>query len=93
LIKLKSKKESYLEQKNSENLVKKTCKELGITQKELAEKIGVSKTTISDWSVGKTQIPKMAQNLLNLLTEQKEHLRFRESIKELLNKSINIIDL
>jgi predicted transcriptional regulator len=25
-----------------ENLVKKTCKELGITQKELAERIGVA---------------------------------------------------
>jgi DNA-binding XRE family transcriptional regulator len=32
-----------------ENLVKKTCRELGITQKELAEIIGVSKTTIFRW--------------------------------------------
>jgi transcriptional regulator with XRE-family HTH domain len=39
-----------LEQKKEENLVKKTCKELGITQKELAEKIGVSQQTITNWS-------------------------------------------
>jgi DNA-binding XRE family transcriptional regulator len=32
------------------NLVKKTCRELGITQKELAEKIGVTPHTISRWS-------------------------------------------
>jgi DNA-binding XRE family transcriptional regulator len=36
-----------------ENLVKKTCRELGITQKELAEKIGVSERTISTWAKGK----------------------------------------
>jgi DNA-binding XRE family transcriptional regulator len=33
-----------------ENLVKKTCKELGITQKELGEKIGITEKTISGWA-------------------------------------------
>jgi transcriptional regulator with XRE-family HTH domain len=37
-----------------ENSVKKTCKELGITQKELAEKIGVSSNAISNWKNKKT---------------------------------------
>ncbi len=36
----------------SENIVKKTCRELGITQKELAEKIGVSQNTVSNWAKG-----------------------------------------
>jgi DNA-binding XRE family transcriptional regulator len=33
-----------------ENIVKKVCKELGITQKELAEIIGVKEVTINKWS-------------------------------------------
>ena len=33
-----------------ENLVKKTCQELGITQKELAEITGVSQTTVFRWN-------------------------------------------
>ena len=32
-----------------ENLVKKTCRELGINQKQLAEQIGVSNSTIFRW--------------------------------------------
>jgi transcriptional regulator with XRE-family HTH domain len=35
-----------------ENLVKKTCRELGITQKELAERLEVSQNTISNWAKG-----------------------------------------
>ncbi len=35
-----------------ENLVKKTCRELGITQKELAERIGVAPYTITRWAKG-----------------------------------------
>ena len=38
---------------SEENLVRKTCKELGITQKELAKRIGVSERTISTWAKGK----------------------------------------
>ena len=33
--------------RSEENLVKKTCKELGITQKELAEKIGVKPESLN----------------------------------------------
>jgi DNA-binding XRE family transcriptional regulator len=50
-----------------ENLVKKTCKELGINQKQLAEKIGVSRQTIYDWSSGKTPIPNWGHNFMLLL--------------------------
>ncbi|MDR2905870.1 MAG: helix-turn-helix transcriptional regulator [Helicobacteraceae bacterium] len=31
----------------SENIIKAACKELGVTQKELAERIGVTQETIS----------------------------------------------
>ena len=53
-----------------ENIVKRTCKELGITQKELAERLGVSPASISDW--GKGNIPKMTQLALELLMKNKD---------------------
>ncbi|MEA3315398.1 MAG: helix-turn-helix transcriptional regulator, partial [Campylobacterota bacterium] len=42
-----------------ENIVKKTCKELGITQKELAKRLEVPQTTLSGWVTG--DIPKMTE--------------------------------
>lgn len=33
-----------------ENMVKKTCKELGLTQKELAEKLKINDVTVRGWS-------------------------------------------
>jgi len=46
------------EKDKEENLVKKTCRELGITQKELAEKMGITDRTISNWANNKVEIPK-----------------------------------
>lgn len=53
-----------------ENIVKQTCKELGITQKELSEILDVPQSTISGWAT--TNIPKMAELSLNLLIENKQ---------------------
>lgn len=50
-----------------DNIVKKVCKELGITQKELAERLGVSADTISNWAKGKTKTPKWALELFRLM--------------------------
>jgi len=58
-----------------ENIVKKTCKELGITQKELAERLEVPQPTISRWASSTDDIPRMAQKYLELLSET-------ESLKE-----------
>ena len=55
---------------NEENIVKKVCKELGVTQKELAEQLGVSPASVSDWAKG--NIPKMTELALKLLVENKE---------------------
>jgi transcriptional regulator with XRE-family HTH domain len=54
------------------NLVKKTCKELGITQKELAEKIGVAPYTITRWAKG--EIDKTNKVLLDALIYKKKFL-------------------
>jgi transcriptional regulator with XRE-family HTH domain len=60
---------------SEENLVKKTCRELGITQKELAEKMGVHDVTVRNWS-SKGEIPNLAKNFINLLLEKKEFLKY-----------------
>jgi len=59
-----------MEIEKEENLVKRTCKELGITQKELAEKIGVSNSTIFRW-ISK-DIDKTTKVILNGLLCQKK---------------------
>lgn len=53
-----------------ENIVKKVCAELNITQKELAEELGSHLTTVQKWASG--DIPKMAIKSLELLLENKE---------------------
>ena len=73
-----------------ENLVKKTCRELGVTQKELANILGVSNTTISDWASGKTKIPNLGKKTLALLKIEKKFIQFQELIKNTLTSS-NII--
>jgi DNA-binding XRE family transcriptional regulator len=55
------------EEKTEENLVKKTCRELGITQKELAEMMGVSRQTINNWATEKIRTPKVLEMLHELL--------------------------
>ena|GEM_PF-3219990 len=74
---------------SEENLVKKTCKELGVTQKELAEMLGVSQDTVSNWTKGKPK--KIIEVLLESLVYRK---KFQEvfqiidlQIKPLQNKN------
>jgi len=55
-----------------DNIVKTTCKELGITQKELAERLEVPQPTISRWASSTDDIPRMAQKYLELLLETKD---------------------
>ncbi len=56
---------------NDENIVKKTCKELGITQKELASLMGVNDGTIRKWS-SQTEPPEWGLKFLQLLLENKQ---------------------
>ena len=54
-----------------ENIVKKVCKELGITQKELAERIGVDDGTVRKWS-SSGKIPQWGENFIKIILEKKE---------------------
>jgi transcriptional regulator with XRE-family HTH domain len=58
----------------NENLVKQTCKELGITQKELAEMMGVSRQSINNWANNRTTPPKIFSRLLELLQIEQKYL-------------------
>ena len=66
-----------------ENIVKKTCRELGVTQKELADIMGVAKNTTTQWA---TQItpPKYAIKFMELLAEHKKTKEQLEKLKSAL---------
>jgi transcriptional regulator with XRE-family HTH domain len=54
------------------NIVKRVCKELGVTQKELAEVIGVSEGTVNRWASKPEEITVQANNTFNLILENIE---------------------
>jgi len=71
-----------------ENIVKKVCKELGLTYKQLGEKIGVSESSLrSAASTGKisNQIKKAIELYLENLELKKELQEFH-TLKEMLKK-------
>ena len=71
-----------------ENIVKKVCKELGLTYKQLGEKIGVSESSLrSAASTGKisNQIKKAIGLYLENLELKKELQEFH-TLKEMLKK-------
>ncbi len=55
----------------NENFVKNVCKKLGITQKELAKKMGVNDVTVRTWS-SKGNVPEWAIKFMNCLLKKKE---------------------
>jgi transcriptional regulator with XRE-family HTH domain len=64
-----------------ENLVKKTCKELGITQKELAEYFGVTPKAVSNWATNKYKLPSNFNSLINLIRIEKKYNSLMNAIK------------
>jgi len=55
---------------DKQNIVKETAKKLGLTQKELAEEIGVNEQTVGGWAREITPTPKWALKLFSLLVAQ-----------------------
>lgn len=64
-----------------ENIVKKVCKELDVTQKELAEQIGVAEGTLRNWS-SSNDIPTWALKSFELLQENYKNKEIVETIKK-----------
>lgn len=73
---------SKLEEQNNENIVKRVCKELGITQRELAERIGMSADSLNT-AVSNGKISKMTEAAVKLVAEV-------ESLKKDLEKYENL---
>jgi predicted transcriptional regulator len=77
-------------EQKEENLVKKTCRELGITQKELAERIGVSESSIK--RIASSTPTRHIENSISLILEN-HHLKkqlenvqyFQNSLKQFLS--------
>ena len=76
--------------KKEENLIKKTCKDLGLTYKELGEKIGYSEANLKN-SVYKNQISKQLEIAINLYLKNIELQKeidntksFKKSLKDFL---------
>ena len=66
---------------NEENLVKKTCKELGITQKELANRTGISERAITNWASNRVNPPKSFYKTVELLKKEDELNILKKSLK------------
>jgi|GEM_PF-2421342 len=62
-----------IEEKQDINIVKTTCKDLDITQKELAQIMSIHEETISKWSRGAVETPKWALKHFKLLKIEKKY--------------------
>lgn len=54
-----------------QNIVKKVCAELGITQKELAEKLGIKEQSLRNMT-SSNKITEQVEKTINLLIENNE---------------------
>ena len=63
-------------------LILNTCSEIGITQKELAEKIGANDRTVLNWGY-KDEVPLWAEKSINLLLENYRNGKIIRNLKEI----------
>ena len=78
--KKRQKQEQDLQEAMDDNIVKRVCKELGITQRELAERMDIPESTIARWKNG--DIPRLADLYLNALLENVDLKTKLEAIKK-----------
>ena len=79
-----------MKKNEEENLVKQTCRELGINQKQLAEKIGITPEALSRWSRGSV-ISKNSQVLLETLIKLSKYEKFIPQLKDMRNNIDKLI--
>lgn len=69
---------------DNENIVKKVCKELNITQRELAERLGVHLVSVQKWVANADDLPLQTQKVLELVLEN-HHLKSKvQKIEQIL---------
>ncbi|PLY04898.1 MAG: XRE family transcriptional regulator [Arcobacter sp.] len=68
------------------NIIKETVKELGMTQKQLAEHIGVHEETVSKWSRGIVETPVWALKMFELLKTERKYNTIKQLITDEINK-------
>lgn len=68
------------EPKQKANIVKDICKELSITQKELAAILEVPEGTVSSWAV-KNEIPRLGKKAIEFYIQSQESRKIIESYK------------
>ena len=66
----------------NENIVKKTCKELGITQKELAESMSIHEETVSKWARNMVDVPQWAIKHFDLLKIERKYKTIKKMIED-----------
>lgn len=66
------------------NVVKEVCKELNITQKNLAEILEVPEGTISSWAV-KNEIPRLGKKAIEFYIQNSKNQKIVDSYKSFIN--------
>ncbi|MBN2815902.1 MAG: helix-turn-helix transcriptional regulator [Campylobacterales bacterium] len=66
------------------NVVKEVCKELGISQKHLAEILEVPEGTISSWAV-KNEIPRLGKKAIEFYIQSHKNQKIIDSYKQFIN--------
>lgn len=80
--KKRQKQEQDLQEAMDDNIVKRVCKELGITQRELADRIGMSADSLRTLSA-KGQISMQTEAAINLVLENESLKKELENYKAL----------
>ena len=66
------------------NIVKSVCKELEITQKQLAEILEVPEGTVSSWAV-KNEIPRLGKKAIEFYTQSHKNQKIVDSYKDFMH--------
>lgn len=70
--------------KRKSNIVKDICKELGITQKQLAEILEVPEGTVSSWAV-KNEIPRLGKKAIEFYIQNIKNQKIVDSYKQFID--------